>query len=69
MVHVQGHIQKFQRGGGSQFKTWTVETFLAGQAFLLVSTYAGLCLPTCAFCYISPFNTLIFFILVYLGLR
>ena len=49
---------------GPHFKTWTVETFLVGQAFLLVSAYAGLRLPISL--YISPFNTLIFFILVYL---
>ena len=30
------------------------------QAFSLLSAYAGLRLPTCAFCYIPAFKTLIF---------
>ena len=55
---LQRRIQKFQKRGGAQSKTWTVETFWWDK--LLVSAYAGLRLPTCAFCHISPFNTLIF---------
>ena len=59
----QGCIRKFLKGGRN-FKPRQLK-HLVGQAFSLVSAYAGLRLPTCAFCHISPFNTLIFFILVY----
>ena len=65
MRYMQGRIQKFQREGGRNLKPRQLKLFLVGQAFSLVSTYAGLRLPTCTFCHISPFNTLIFFILVY----
>ena len=65
----QERIQKFQRGVGRNLKPRQLELFLVGQAFSLVSAYARLRLPTCAFCPISPFDTLIFFMLVHLGLR
>ena len=61
---MQGLIQKFQKGGPN-LKPRQLKLFLVAQAFSLVSAYAELRLPTCAFCYISPFNTLVFFILVY----
>ena len=52
---------------GRNLKPKTVEAFLVGLAFLLVSAYVELRLSTYAFRYISPFNTLIFVIFVYLG--
>ena len=55
-------------GGGRNFKPRQLKLLVA-QAFSLISAYAGLRLPTCAFCHISPFNTIIFFILVYLDLQ
>ena len=63
-----GAYPEISKGGGGNFKPRQLK-LLVGQAFSLVSADAGLRLPTCAFCHISPFNTLIFFILVYLGLQ
>ena len=64
-----GAYPEIFKRGGRNLKPRQLKLFLVGQAFSLVSAYARLRLPTCAFCHISPFNTLIFFIVVYLGFR
>ena len=46
-----GSVSRNSKRRGRNLKLKTVETFL------LVSAYAGLRLPTCAFRYISPFNS------------
>ena len=63
-----GAYPEISKGGGGGWHNLTprqLKLFLAGQAFSLASAYAGLRLPTYAFYHISPFNTVIFFILVY----
>ena len=62
----KGGIQKFQ--GGHNLKLIMLKLFDATSFFACISLCRA-SLPTCAFCYISPFNTLIFFIVEYLGLR
>ena len=68
-IREAGAYPEISKGGGCNLKPRQLKLFLLEQAFLLVSAYAGLRLPICTFCHISPFNTLIFFTLVYLGLR